>query len=200
MIGKLRTAGAIFLLVLATGWAAQETIKSNRDGQALNASSETAVVEQKDATQTSPAAGSALLDLFLDHLREMAQTGKPEALEPRLQEMKLAAKKALEAKTIDPVFFRRFNRMLAVTKLVATPDSSGVLGPVIEDVLGDFVQDKLGVPGFREEGGKGPKAVNWVAQALATEIIDLQIYLNTLGQRQALQKKIEERMAAAPKK
>jgi len=199
MTRKLLIVGAILLLALG-GWAAQETTKPDRERQVLNPPAETPVVQLRDLPQISPVTGTALLDLFLDHLRDIAQSGKTEVLEPRLQEMMIAAKKAREAKTIDPVFFRRFNRMLAVTKLIATPDSSGVLAPVIERVLGDFVLDKLGLPGFREEGGKGPKAVNWVAQALASEIIDLQIYLDTFGQRQALQKKIEERMAAPPKK
>jgi hypothetical protein len=199
MTRKLLIVGAILLLALG-GWAAQETTKPGRERQALNPPAETPVVQLRDLPQISPVTGTALLDLFLDHLRDIAQSGKTEVLEPRLQEMMIAAKKAREAKTIDPVFFRRFNRMLAVTKLIATPDSSGVFAPVIERVLGDFVLDKLGLPGFREEGGKGPKAVNWVAQALASEIIDLQIYLDTFGQRQALQKKIEERMAAPPKK
>jgi hypothetical protein len=199
MTRKLLIVGAILLLALG-GWAAQETTKPDREEQSQNPPAETPVAQLRDSPQISPVTGTALLDLFLDHLRDIAQSGKAEALEPRLQEIMMAAKKAREAKTIDPVFFRRFNRMLAVTKLVATPDSSGVFAPVIERVLGDFVLDKLGLPGFREEGGKGPKAVNWVAQALASEIIDLQIYLDTLGQRQALQKKIEERMAAPPKK
>jgi len=199
MTRKLLIVGAILVLALG-GWATQETTKPDREGQAMNPPVETPVAQLKDSTQTSPATGTALLDLFLDHLRDIAQSGKTEVLEPRLQEIMIAAKKAREAKTIDPVFFRRFNRMLAVTKLVATPDESGVLGPVIEQVLGDFVLDKLGLQGFREEGGKGPKAINWVAQALASEIIDLQIYLDTFGQRQALQKKIEERMATLPKK
>jgi hypothetical protein len=199
MTRKLLIVGVILLSALG-GWAGQETTKPDREGQAMNPPAETPVAQLRDSSQIAPASGTALLDLFLDHLRDIAQSGKAEALEPRLQEMMFAAYKAREAKTIDPVFFRRFNRMLAVTKLVATPDSSGVLGPVIETVLGDFVQDKLGIADFREEGGKGPKAVNWVAQALASEIIDLQIYLDTLGQRQALQKKIEERMATPPKK
>jgi hypothetical protein len=199
MTKKLLVVGAILVTALS-GWAGQEIAGLGRNGRAQNSPEGTAVEAQKDPRQTSPASGTALLDLFLDHLREMAQMGKAEVLEPRLQEMMIAAKKAREAKTIDPVFFHRYNRMLAVTKLVSTPDSSGVLAPVIEGVLGDFVLDKLGIAGFREEGGKGPKAINWVAQALASEIIDLQIYLDTFSQRQALQKKIEDRMAAAPKK
>ena len=199
MTKKLLIVGAIFLMAWG-GWASQETTRPDREGHAMNPPAETPVAQLRDSQQISPVTGTALLDLFLDHLRDIAQSGKAEVLEPRLQEIMIAAKKAREAKTIDPVFLRRFNRMLAVTKLVATPDSSGVLGPVIEQVLGDFVLDKLGLQGFHEEGGKGSKAINWVAQALASEIIDLQIYLDTLGQRQALQKKIEERMATPHKK
>jgi hypothetical protein len=51
---------------------------------------------------------------------------------------------------------------------------------------------------FRE--GKGPEAINMVANALAQEIINLQIYLDTLDRRQALRKKIDEKMSRSPVK
>jgi len=197
MIRKLSIVGAILLLALG-GWAAQETARPAQDAQAVSAPAETAVVQPKDSPQISPVAGTALLDLFIDHLSEIAQTGKAEALEPRLQEMMIAANKALEAKTIDPVFFRRYNMMLAVTKLVATPDSSGVLGPVIDQVVWEFTRDR--VARGTSLPLRGPVWINIVASALAQEIIDLQIYLDTFGQRQALQKKIEERMSTPAKK
>jgi hypothetical protein len=150
--------------------------------------------------KTSAVAGTALLDLFIDHLGAMAQRGTTQDVEMRLQEIMIAANKAREAKTIDLVFFSRFNRLLAITKLVATPDSGGILAPVIDSVLSDFVQQKLGHAGFREEGGKGSKAINYVATALSEEIIDLQIYLDTLGRRHELQKRIDERMSLPVKK
>ncbi len=180
--------------------AAQDTAMVAQNSAASGGPAEAMALSQEDSTRASAAMGSALLDLFIDHLRDMAQRGTPEAVETRLQEMMTAANKARTAKTIDAIFFSRFNRMLAITKLVATPDSSGILAPVIDSELSDFVQDKLGHAGFREEGGKGPKAINYVATALSEEIIDLQIYLDSLGRRQALQKKIDERMSTPVKK
>ena len=163
------------------------------------ASAEAEFAAQKDATQAVKS-GSALLDLFLDNLGEMARRGTPADVEKRLQEMMAAARKAREANLIDPVFFVRYNRMLAVTKLVITPDSGGILAPVIDDVLSGFVLDKLGHRGFDAVSDKGPKAVNYVAQALSVELINLQIYLDTAKERTDLEHKIQVRMSGAPKK
>lgn len=197
MMGKFWIPGMILLLALS-GWAAQETAGPVGGAKAPDAPAETAPTQQKDTTQTPPATGTTLLDLFIDSLRDMARPGTPlEDIEKGLQEVMIAANKAREAKAIDPVFFVRFNRMLAVTKLVSVPDPGGILAPVIEVVLGAFVEDMTG-RSFRE--GKGPEAVNMVANALAQEIINLQIYLDTLDQRQALQKKIDEMMSRSPLK
>ena len=196
MIGKFWIPGMILLLALSS-WAAQETAEPVGGAKAPDVPAETASALQKDTTQAPLATGTTLLDLFIDSLREMAQRGTPENNEKRLQEVMIAANKAREAKTIDSVFFLRFNRMLAVTKLVIVPDPGGILAPVIEVVLGAFVQDMTG-RSFRE--GKGPEAVNMVANALAQEIINLQIYLDTLDRRQALQKKIDEKMSRSPVK
>jgi len=196
MIRKFWIPGMILLMALG-GWAAQETAEPMGRANVPEAPAETASGQQKEITQTPPVTGTALLDLFIASLRDMAQRGTPEDIERRLQEIMIAANKAREAKAIDPVFFLRFNRMLAVTKLVIVPDPGGILAPVIELVLGGFVQDKTG-RNFRE--GKGPEAVNMVADALAQEIINLQIYLDTLDRRQALQKKIEEMMSGSPAK
>lgn len=177
---------------VASGNAAREDVQAGPSGPAF--------IDQKPAVPANVVTGSALLDLFMDNMREMAQTGTPANLDKRLQEMMLAAKKSREAGAIDAVFFFRFNRMLAVFKLVAVPDASGILVPVIDDVLGGFVRDKLGHTGFMEEGGKGPKAVNFVAQAMSVELVDLQIYLDTVKERTELTKALEERMSTPLKK
>ena len=189
-------AGMILLMALS-GFAAQETAGLVERAKAPGAPEATASVQQKDTTQPPPASGTTLLDLFIDSLRDMARRVTPEDIEKRLREVMLAATKAREAKAIDPVFFLRFNRMLAVTKLVIVPDPGGILAPVIEGVLGAFVQDMTG-RSFRE--GKGPEAINMVANALAQEIITLQIYLDTADRRQALQEKIDEKMSGSPVK
>jgi hypothetical protein len=187
-------------LVLFLAWSARAGQESSGlAGTEITAAAAVLSV-QKDSTRPSPATGTALLDLFIDNLRDMSREGTPDSLDKRLQEMMIAARKAQEAGAIDAVFFLRFKRMLAVTKLVSVPDATGILAPVIEDVLSDFVQDKLGHSGFRDASGKGPKAINYVAQSLAVELINLQIYLDTTQERESLQKKIDERMSRAPGK
>ena len=158
------------------------------------------LAEQEDATKAGSATGGALLDLFVDNMRGMAQSGTPSDIDKRLQEMMLAARKAKDTNAIGSVFFSRYSRMLAVFKLVAVPDATGILVPVIDDFLGAFVRDKLGHTGFTEEGGKGPKAINFVAQALSVELVDLQVYLDTAKERADLTRSLEEKMGAVPSK
>jgi hypothetical protein len=191
---------ALILLLAWSAWASQDVGGTLGAEASAAVASDPAQAQLKDAAKTPVATGAVLLDLFIDNLREMTRQGTPDSLDKRLQEMMTAAKHSRETNTVDGVFFRRFNRMLAVTKLVAVPDSTGILAPVIEDVLSDFVQDMLGHSGFRESGGKGPKAINFVAMALREEIINLQLYLDTMREREALQKKFDQKMSAAPKK
>ncbi|GEM_PF-1687638 len=190
----------LVLLLAAASWAAPQTIShdgAQREHQHQEAAGPS---EQKPHAQMSPQAGSAILDAYIDTLSGMARQGITDSLDKSLQELMLAAKKARDAGQVDSVFFYRFNRLLAVTKLVAVPDPRGVLAPVILDVLGNFVLDKLGHDEYRA-GGKGPeRAINYVATALSAELIDLQIYLDTIKERESLQFKIQERMSGAPKK
>jgi len=186
----------LVLLLAAASWG-QEAVKEFDAQAKLSHVSEEGPNAQKDITHTSSKAGSALLDAYLENLIMMARQGTPDTLDKRLQEVMTAAKNAREANEIDGVFYYRFNRLLAVTKLVAVPDPRGVLAPVILDVLGNFVLDKLGHDEFRS-GRSG--AISLVAAALSAERIDLQIYLQTAKQRETLQFKLQEQMKGAPKK
>jgi hypothetical protein len=189
------------LLLAAGAWAGQAAAGS--PGSSDKPSGVPALpdlIEQKAAAPANVVSGSALLDLFIDNMRTMARTGTPADLDKHLQEMMLAARKSKEAGVIDAVFFFRYGRMLAVFKLVAVPDATGILVPVIDDYLGAFVRDKLGHGGFTEAGGKGPQAINYVAQALSVELVDLQIYLDTVKERADLTKTLEERMQVGPAK
>lgn len=188
----------LILLLAAASWG-QEAVKEFDAQAKLSHVSEGDAGAQKDITHTSSKSGSALLDAYMTSLSMMVKQGTPETLDTRLQEVMLAAKKAREANEIDGVFYYRFNRLLAVTKLVAVPDPRGVLAPVILDVLGNFVLDKLGHDEYRA-GGRGPEAINHVAAALSAEIVDLQIYLQTAKQREVLQHSLQEKMSGAPKK
>ena len=174
-----KTLGIFTILILASGlWAGQAEVRANPVPSVPAAA---ASPDQKDLNVPAKS-GSALLDLFLDNLGEMGRGGTPEGLEKRLQEMMAAARKARETNLIDQVWFLRFNRMLAITKLMITPDNGLILGVIIDDVLGSFVQDKLGHRHFDETEGIGP-AIGYVAEALSVELINLQIYLDTTKER-----------------
>jgi hypothetical protein len=136
-------------------------------------------------------AGYALLDLFVTSFGEMVTKGTTDALETTLLRMASDLNKAREAGDIDAVFYVRLKRILAVTKLVIVPDPGGMLGPVINRELLSFVYDIMGED-FKKEGGAG--AINQVANAIAEEIINLQIYLDTKDKREALRRKLDERI------
>jgi hypothetical protein len=137
-------------------------------------------------------AGYALLDLFITSFRDMVTRGTSDALESTLLKMASELNRAREAGEIDAVFYVRLKRILAVTKLVIVPDPGGMLGPVINRELLSFVYDITGED-FKKEGGAG--AINQVANAIAEEILNLQIYLDTMDKREALRKKLDERIS-----
>jgi hypothetical protein len=137
-------------------------------------------------------AGYTLIDLFVTSFREMVTKGTTDALETTLLRMASELNKTREAGEIDAVFYVRLKRILAVTRLVIVPDPGGMLGPVINRELLSFVYDMTGED-FKKEGGAG--AINQVANAIAEEILNLQIYLDTKDKREALRKKLDERIS-----
>jgi len=144
-------------------------------------------------------AGYALLDMYVKSFQEMATQGSGASLvEDRLQAMAADAKKAKEAGEINLVFYSRYARLLAVTKLLVQPDKGNILIPVIDREVTDFLLDITGEEPIAYKAG-GPPAIGQVANALAEEIINLQIYLDTLAKREALRKKLDETVSG-PKK
>ncbi|MFZ2054725.1 MAG: hypothetical protein WAU81_11060 [Candidatus Aminicenantales bacterium] len=136
--------------------------------------------------------GYVLLDLFIVSFRDMVTKGTTDDLEPTLLKMASELRKAREAGEIDAVFYARLSRILAITKLVIVPDPGGMLGPVINRELLFFVHDITGED-FKREGGAA--AINQVANAIAEEILNLQIYLDTKDKREALRRKLDERIS-----
>ena len=135
-------------------------------------------------------AGEALLDEYIQPLREMAQHGSTktvEFLEQWLQKMAVEARKAKEAGEIDAYFFAWYVRILAMTRLFIAPDPGRVLAPVIDRELADFLMDTLGEAPVASTGGE---ALGQVAKALATEVVNLQVYLDTKPKREDLMKKL----------
>lgn len=154
------------------------------------------------AVEEGPAApkkgGYALLDRYIKGFQEMARLGiTGESFEANLESIAAEAKKAKESGEIDLVFSTRFARVLALTKLIIRPDPGNILLPIIGREIADFLKD---VTGEDVAAGTGPAAVGQIANALAEELINLQLYLDTLDKREALRKKLEEGMASSPGK
>jgi hypothetical protein len=133
-------------------------------------------------------AGYSLLDKVISTFKEMAEKGSGgrEKVIPSLEEMMAVAKKAKDQEQIDPVFFNRYNRLLMIMKLVLVEDKEGILGPVIEREIGEFVWD---VEGIKLEGS-GKKTIGFVSQAIADELINLHLYLDNIEKKQELRKKL----------
>ena len=143
-------------------------------------------------------AGFALLDRFVDSFQQMALTGAGglAAVEDRLRAMMTDARQAKDAGTVTLAFFARYNRLLAVTKLIVAPDPGGILVPVIDRTIADFVRVTTGET-MPERGG--PQAVGAVANAIAEEIVNLQIYLETFDQREAIRQRLDKLMSGPGK-
>jgi len=134
-------------------------------------------------------AGYALLDKYVAAFQEIASSGSGAGLENRLRAMADDAKKAKDAGEIDRVFFTRYSRLLALSALVVAADQGNLLAPVVELELADFLKD---VTGEDVVALRGAEAVGQVARALAEEVINLQLYLDTLERREALKKALSE--------
>lgn len=118
-------------------------------------------------------------------------------IEKLLSKSIVDAKAAKEQKQIDPVFYARYVRLLSTIKLVMAPDEQGILTPVIHRELGQFIGDVLG----EEFKSSGPESINQVANAIADEIINLQLHLDNLEKKEALRKAWDKKFSeAAPKK
>lgn len=143
-------------------------------------------------------AGYTLLDMYVKSFQEMAARGTSSGeLEMNLQAMATEAKKAKEAGEINLVFYAHYARILALTKLIVNPDPGNLLIPVIDREIADFLKDVTGEDVIARTGSI---AIGQVANALAEEIINLQIYLDTLDKREAMRRKLDEGMTGPPKK
>lgn len=155
-----------------------------------------------DNSETSAAQndkqGYVLLDRLVGMFQKMAATGTGgrEKVEPALEGIMADAKKAYSEKQIDPVFFRSFNRLLMVIKLTIIEDNEGILGPLIEQEVGEFVADVKGI----KIDVTGKKSIGFVADAIAQGILNLHIYLDTEKEREKLMQELEKKLEAEAKK
>ena len=130
------------------------------------------------------------MDKVISTFKGMAEkgTGGREKVIPALEELMADAKKAKDQEQIDPVFFNRYNRLLMVMKLLLVEDEEGILRPVIEREVGDFVWDVEGI----KLDGSGKKTIGFVSQAIADELVNLHLYLDNIEKKQELRKKLME--------
>ena len=122
--------------------------------------------------------GTALLDKYVLSFKGMAEkgTGGREIISESLAEMMAEAKKASAEDKIDPVFFRRYRRLLMVTKLAIVEDREGILGDLIQQEVGGFIADKIG-EWIDLQKDEQPARIGAIADALANEVLDLHLYL-----------------------
>jgi hypothetical protein len=140
--------------------------------------------------------GYAVLDLYLKTFQEMALKGAKDVWETNLGGIMAEAIKAKTQNDVDQVFFSRFARLMAVTKLSLIPDKDKILQPVCDQEIRHFIKDTMG-----EDIPAGTKlGAGLVAEALAQEILNLQIYLDTRGQRQKMMEDFYKRFDGPEKK
>jgi hypothetical protein len=137
----------------------------------------------------------ALLDGLglMFHQFAVTGTGGIDKLEKGIQQFMADAKKAKDQNQLNPVFFRRYANLLAVIKMVMAPDPGGILSPVIDRELRQFVGNVLG----EEWKGSGPGAIGQVANAIAYEIVDLQMYVDNLEAREKLRQAWDDKFKDA---
>jgi hypothetical protein len=156
------------------------------------------LAEEPGAAPLDKKIGYALLDAIGQTFHEMAVagTGGVEKVTQAVSKFMADAKKAKEQKQIDPVFFERYRRILAVIKLAVAPDPEGILVPIFDEELSRFVREVLG----EEYKSSGPQAIGQVANAIADEIINLHLYLDDFEKKEELRKAWDEKMSAPAKK
>jgi hypothetical protein len=133
-------------------------------------------------------AGLMLLTKISHSFQAMAESGSggPGILAKVFTDLMKEAKQNRKDAKIDAVFFQRFSRVLRVlyAAVLPDPDETGILKPLIEREMGDFVLESTG----ENWTGSSPGAIGQLANAVALSLIDLRIYLDTLSQREAIMK------------
>jgi len=126
--------------------------------------------------------GLALLDSLRGGFREMAEkgTGGYEIVNNLIQKKMGELKKAEAEKKLDPVFLKRYKRILVVIKLTimeTSYDPEGILESLILDEQKKFIKDVTGVdkelPVFAQRG------IGAISGALSEELSNLYSYLDS---------------------
>ena len=155
-----------------------------------------AAEQSGNATTAADEASFALLVSLVSSLGEMARAGKVsyEEVNTLLQKKMAELKKARAEKQIDPVFYKRYKRILVVLKLTildTSYDPEGILDSLISNELKAFIVDVTGA----DEQLPPPehRGIGTVAGALFEEILNLYIYLDGKKDREKLREKYFKR-------
>ncbi len=144
------------------------------------------------ASPVDKTVGYALIDAVGQMFHKMAATGTggADVINKAVEGFMADAQKAKAQKQVDPVFFVRYARILAIIKIAAAPDPQGILVPMFDDELRRFVREVLG----EDYKGTGPEAIGQVANALADELVNLHLYLDDIEAKEKLRKAWDEKM------
>jgi len=131
-------------------------------------------------TAAEEEAGFAMLTSLVASFNSLAQAGSGgyELVNQLVQERMKELKSARQQNQIDPIFYRRYHKMLVAIKLVIMDldyDSEGILNDHVGDFLTAYIYEISGeIPDLppREHRGLGA-----VAGAIAEEILNLHLYL-----------------------
>jgi len=144
--------------------------------------------------------GYALLESIAKTFHDLAAGGSKDETIKRIERFLVNsmadARKAKEMKQIDPVFFARYSRLLAIIKLSMAPDPGGILVPIIDQELKRFVNEVLA----EDYKGSGLEAIGQVARAIAEETINLHLHLDNVEAKAKLWKSFEEKYREKPEK
>jgi hypothetical protein len=158
------------------------------------------LAEDQSASPVDKKVGYALLESIAKTFHDLAVGGSKietiKQIERFLVSSMADARKAKEMKQIDPVFFARYSRLLAMIKLFMAPDPGGILVPIIDQELKRFINEVLG----EDYKGSGPAAIGQAARAIAEEIINLHLHLDNVEAKAKLWKSFEEKYGAKPEK
>jgi len=135
-------------------------------------------------------AGHLLLDKLTEAFRQMAESGSGgrEGVTKALQTLMIEARQAKDQREIDPVFFAGYIRVLQILRLATIEDPAGILAPLTEKEIKSFIEDVKG-----EEPDFTKNKIGQTAEAIAEEIINLHLYLDTKKERTKLWKEYEKK-------
>jgi len=148
-----------------------------------------AAPEMNNSRMADNNTGYALLKSLVLAFSEMAQTGEGgyELVNRILQEKMAELKKAKSEGHVDPVFYRRYKRILVVLKLAIIDepyDPEKILNSFIVTELKSFHEDVFGTE--TEFPPPEHRGIGAIAGAIAQEVLNLHIYLDGLKKMEKL--------------